>query len=718
MDIKKAILSALTPNNRQISGDETHQKAFIPSLASLDSFWGIGMGGRIKDFKRKPEQIEANMGWVFAANDAIAEACASVEIKLYQKKKDGEREEIFEHEILDLLETPNLAHTGEQLKQLHFTYMNLVGESFLLKMMGDKPAINPLKLPQALHVLPSHNAEFKLGDDYGSSTVVIGDEIYPITAVLRDLKPDPKNPYKGRSIIAAAAATIDTDEQMKQWNRRVFANSARPSAIIEVPDTMEDKAFKRFKQQTDDAATGTDAAFKPMILEGGAKVSPYMMTQQDLDFLNSRKFSKDEILAMFRVSPAMLGMTENINRSNAETAEYVFAKYVVLPRVRQFTKMLNSMLVKPFDKSLELDFVNPVPDDVEARRSDASAGVDKWWTIDEVRALYGEEPLAGGLGGQLYRPVNEVPLSMIGSPTAAADNGDTANADGGAGGAAEAGKSAGTPKKKEIADPRKARGDAKALVYTRNAEQYEKIVMMFMRKEFDWQMGQVLTAIDKNKLDKAFYSKKSLDDLINWLEANSRMEKGFKPILSTIIADTGVRAMLEVTNGMQFDPFAALIVQFYDARATMIAQDVNAETEKQLKATLAEGITAGETTYELKARVQNVFGNIGTMRAIRIAQSEVTRAQGFADVAAWQQSGVVEGKEWYTAHDSHVDPFCADMDGREIDLTETFYTKGDSMTVTNDKGKEVTRVLNYEDIEHPPLHVGCRCVLIPIRKQV
>jgi HK97 family phage portal protein len=697
-------------------GISSTKKEFIPTLASMDTFFGVGLGSRIKTYKLKQEQVNANIGWVFAANSAISEACASVPLHLYQLKSDGDREEIMTHDILDLLDTPNASHTGEQFRQLHFTYMNLTGESYLLKMMGSKPLEDNKKLPLALHIMPSHHVDFILGKDYWTSVVKLDNVEYPIKAVIRDINPDPNNPYKGRSIISASAATIDTDDQMKEWNRRFFANSARPSVTIEIPDTMEDKAYNRYQQQLNDAATGTEAAFKPLILEGGAKASPYMMSQQDLDFLESRKFSKDEILAMFRLSPAMLGMTENVNRSNAESAEYIFAKYVVLPRVRQFVQTLNATLVKPFDATLVLDFDNPVPDDVQAKREDAVAGIDKWLTINETRALYDYEALPEG-GEELYRPLSEVPLSMLGSikPTAgtsdATDNGDgTANAD-------EPAKALDLGKKKDDlpeVDAVKLYGERKALLYNRYAAQYESKFMKVMRFEFIKQEKTVLQAIIDRKLGKAFKKKGIVDDLISWQAANAQMKKATQPLLALIVGETGKLAMGEVSDTIDFDPFQSKVTGFYDERSTAIAKDVNAETEKQLKATLTEGISQGETTTQLSTRVRDVFGNASTMRADRIARSEVARAQGFADISAWTQSGVVSGKQWYTAEDTTVCEFCASMDGIKIDLEQNFFDKGDEMSSTSESGKDMTMTLGYEDIEHPPLHNNCRCVLIPI----
>src|SRR6476660_5586587 len=108
----------------------SHAKEFIPALSPFEGA-GFGAGGRTNDYATKQEQLKANLGWCFAANNAIADPTAAVELRLYRKLKDGKREEIIEHELLDLLDAPNLAHTGEQLRHLHFTYMNFVGESYI-----------------------------------------------------------------------------------------------------------------------------------------------------------------------------------------------------------------------------------------------------------------------------------------------------------------------------------------------------------------------------------------------------------------------------------------------------------------------------------------------------------------------------------------------------------------------------------------------------------
>lgn len=386
-------------------------KDFIPAL---NPFEGVSFGGvgRVNNYSNKLDQMQANIGWSHVANTAIADTCAAVPYKLYRKKKDGDREEITDHPILDLLDSPNFAHTGEQLKQLHFTYMNFVGESYIYMIANGGP-FEPGrgKLPQALQILPGHEVQFKLGETYNESIVKLGNHEYPITSVIRDINPDPNNLYFGRSVIAAAAVAIDTENQMKEWNRGVFKNGGRPSSVITSTVDMNEATFNRLKEEFSDEHTGTENANRPIIL-GNADIKPYMLSQQDLDFLKSREFSRDEILAMWRVNPYMIGSVEDVNLATARAARTQHAEINVVPRLRQFVKQLNSTLVSVFDPMLELDFDNPVPEDIDAKREYVEGAVNRSITADEARALYGMEPLPNGLGTHIVITGKGAPVTL------------------------------------------------------------------------------------------------------------------------------------------------------------------------------------------------------------------------------------------------------------------------------------------------------------------
>lgn len=392
-------------------------KSFIPNLDLNDRLIpGIGSNA-INDYRDKHSQLTANLGWVAAANDAIIQGIIGVPIRLYQKHSDGTREEIFDHELLDLIRSPSLIHRYKQLADLHHTYVNMTGEGYILMLDKKGLPFEPKRgaLPTSLHVLPAHETEFISGGTYTSSKIRYKNTDYPVESVLRDLVPDPLNPYRGRSVIAAAAKSIDTDEQMKDWNRRFFANNARPGLVFSTDQEMSDESYKRWKEQFADEHTGTSNAYKNLLIEGGT-VHPYMINQHDLDFLASREFSRDEILAMMRVSPSMLGMVENVNKANNDGALEIHHVLNTIPRLNRFIDLLNAVMVTPYDRRFEYGYESPVPEDVAAKLKEAEAGVNKWMTIDEVRALYGMEPLPAGQGAQIYAQGLMTPLSVISNP--------------------------------------------------------------------------------------------------------------------------------------------------------------------------------------------------------------------------------------------------------------------------------------------------------------
>ncbi|MBY4210805.1 minor capsid protein [Rhodococcus fascians] len=189
------------------------------------------------------------------------------------------------------------------------------------------------------------------------------------------------------------------------------------------------------------------------------------------------------------------------------------------------------------------------------------------------------------------------------------------------------------------------------------------------------------------------------------------MAKTHAPLLLGVIAETGKYSMEQVAlDPSLFNTFNQAIQDYYQGRSNKVAKDTNDETEKQLRAELSQGIQAGETSFELRARIEKVFGSALTYRADRIARTEVTTAQSFADIEAWTQSGVVESKEWYTALDERVCKFCRLMHGKVIGLKANFFSKGD--VFEGDDGKTIS--LDYTDINGPSLHANCRCTLLPI----
>lgn len=200
-----------------------------------------------------------------------------------------------------------------------------------------------------------------------------------------------------------------------------------------------------------------------------------------------------------------------------------------------------------------------------------------------------------------------------------------------------------------------------------------------------------------------------LAGLIAWQTATAKMKGALAPILLALIVEAGQDASRQVgRQPSQFDASEQQVIDYYQSRSEKIATDVNAETEKQLRATVGQGVDNDESQDQLRARIELVMGAALTYRSDRITNTESVRAQGFGDIEAWSQAGNVTGKEW-AVQSGNPCPFCLSLDGTIVSLDSDFYSLGDVITAD---GK--TMKINYDNVPSQPVHPNCQCTLLPI----
>jgi HK97 family phage portal protein len=124
---------------------------------------------------------------------------------------------------------------------------------------------------------------------------------------------NPDSPIDGLSPISAAANGIEGDLLASQFNTNFFQNSGSPAGVIEMEGNLTDEQFNRLVRQYEDRHGGTQNAHKVLILEANAKFKQSSFTQKDMDFLNQKKWNRDETLAVFNVPKMEVGVWDDIN---------------------------------------------------------------------------------------------------------------------------------------------------------------------------------------------------------------------------------------------------------------------------------------------------------------------------------------------------------------------------------------------------------------------
>lgn len=325
-------------------------------------------------------QMEAygSIGTVFSIVRTLYVATARVEWHLYRKQVDGRRvtpmpdstdprSEITRHAALDVWNRPNPFMTGKYFRQCIQQHKDLVGEYIIVVVRA--PGLDlPLELwpvrPDRMTPIP-HPTEFLAGWIYTGPN---GEKIpLGVDEVIQDKYPNPLDPYRGLGPIQAALVDIDSARYSAEWNRNFFRNSAEPGGVIELDDDLTDEEFETFQKRWRDSHQGVGNAHRVALLENGAKWKATQFTPKDMQFSELRGVSRELIREAFAMHGHMLGISQDVNKANAEAGESSFARWLAVPRVDDIKDVLNFRLLPMFKaETVEFDHDRVVPEDREA----------------------------------------------------------------------------------------------------------------------------------------------------------------------------------------------------------------------------------------------------------------------------------------------------------------------------------------------------------------
>ena len=620
------------------------------------------------------------VGWVFACVSRIASAVAETNWRLYQvNDSTKEREEIISHPVLSLFDFVNEYTTGLEMMEQTQTYIDLVGEAFwlVIKDRIGRPAelwaINPNKM----RVVP-HSKDYIAGYVY-----VNGHDKIPLEKdeVIHIKLPNPNNPYRGQSPIASIMSDIEAEKFSSQYNKSFFQNSAEPSGVINFEGTLTDSQYERLRYQWNEQHQGVSRSHKVAILEGGATWTGKAVNQRDMQFQQLRLMNRDVILGAYGMPLHILGISESVNRANAEASEYTFARWVLKPRLHRIRAKLNEQFIPMFDEDLYFDYDSPVPEDIQRNLSVADTGFKSGYiTRNEARSLVGLDSVRNG--DVFMMPLASVPEAVTRQKAL-----------------------------KEMNDFTTEYKSYRAKSFLNKYDNFQNELENEFEKIYAKQKKEIVANLKDDPNKNPF-------DEMKWLEV---MEESLTAFYKKSIAKAGKDTQEEIMRRAnrlltrsvkQTTPYSYDFDSESDAVVNFIRQNALSKSKFLIgtQAQVVRDLIVASRDIEgvgvdgLATQINQSFGDdavypFNKSYATKVARTETASALNHAVLESSKQSEVVTNKVWLTTQDGETRDDHSFADGQRVPVQEPFNVGGELLDAP---------ALGSD----PANNVNCRCTML------
>lgn len=669
--------------------------------------------GGFLDFSKKPltdelsvssKVLEANVGWVYKNNDVIAEEVANLELELYKVRTVRDEvifDRIYTHPILDALARFNdytSQYDGFYTTQSH---RKLAGDAF---WYIDRTGINI----NSITILPPDKVTINLGKVEGSRRVIQsytykdtikGEDIeitYDPEEIIHFKVPNPKNFYRGKSAVEAAADAIDLDTYAIEANKQLFMRGLIAELMLTTDKSLTPEQIKQLHTEMRSTYSGVKNAYNIPIFSGGIKPESVQMTNKDAQFIEQQSWLRDKICSIFG-NPKSIITTDDVNRANADATILNWKRGTITNEIKGIVNTLNEFLVPLYGDNLLLGFEDPVEEDLSQKINDVKALVGSdIITINEAREEIGREPVDGGDEMSFQRTERRIQESPNVPPALRHVRIDRV-------------VNKYIEKAQEFIQAKEAaKKYASKYVKAKKGEKYFK--SDDIQSYYDKQINIVNTVEeifrDKvssfiNKIvDKALanvpneVANMQKKQLLNEEELVVEATIDFTPILLQAATQSGVNALSLINLDTPYIPVN--IEKLVTDRVKMFATSMIDTDKDKLIDIITQGVANGESVPQISQGIRETFATFAKTQTDRIVRTEVLRVSNIAAVDAWEQTGIVVAKQWLVS--PGADAECKKYDGKVVKLKADFYNT-DKWTDGN-----------------PPVHPNCRCTLLPVLK--
>lgn len=377
-----------------------------PVLAQM-----LGWSDRNVSGQTVTEATALNLSAVYRAMSIIAGSIGGLPLRALDTGEDGTRVPVG-----SFLDAPDgtYGRTPFEWKELVCWHLGFGGNAFLQHVYNRGGAIsglNPIH-PNCVHV--DEDLDVPGGR---LMTVDLGPDLpkrkFDATTMTHISGPS-LDGLRGMSVIALARNSLGTALAGDRAAARMFANGALISGLVTPDEDLDEDDAIAAKDSLRQKMLGEENAGDIAFINRKLKFTPWQLSAEDAQFLQSRTFQIDEIGRWFGVPPHLLGLTEKATSWGQGIAEQNrgLARYTLAGYTGRIEQRLDRLV--PTTRTVEFDytaFTAASPEDQAAQLiAQVNAGI---MTPNEARKVLNRAPQPGG-------DVLRLPAGVAPTPAAAA----------------------------------------------------------------------------------------------------------------------------------------------------------------------------------------------------------------------------------------------------------------------------------------------------------
>jgi len=290
------------------------------------------------------------VSWVYVCVKKTADALAQLPWAVEQQASDGSWEAVENSPLGELMNNPNEFWSRQSFTSRYISELLLTGNSLIVKIRPNQIPVELFTLrPQNIAPIPSradYISGYEVKNQEGKKYTVSAGDVIHLQFV------DPADIYWGLSPIRAAARIIDVENDSQSWQKASLQNMMVPAGIFRYNHPISLEQFQKEKNFLKEEYQGALQARKPLLLGSqqgpGPEFQQLALSPVDVDFIETRKLSREEICAIYGMPLPVAGILDRATYNNISTAKSMWWDDTLIPLIALVESSFNLHLATEF----------------------------------------------------------------------------------------------------------------------------------------------------------------------------------------------------------------------------------------------------------------------------------------------------------------------------------------------------------------------------------